>query len=209
MTISPDYQPGPWISDPIIILLNVQVEEWGSKPSYFIPKELSYWLHNGTVLNGVVLVGSLLLWWTPWPKATWDERVYLAYVSQSIEGRQGRRNSNLAGSRLVQKPWSKILLSSSLLVAYSVCFLIEFRTTSWAVVSPTCWATPCQSLTKKTSYRLAYSPVWWRDFLKWGSLLSNDSSLCQVAIKLAISEVLLEFFQALSYGSFFAGELVV
>jgi hypothetical protein len=43
------------------------------------------------------------------------------------------------------------------------------------------WALPCQSLIKKMTYSL----ILWRHFLSWGSLLSDNSSFCQVGIKLA------------------------
>lgn len=32
------------------------------------------------------------------------------------------------------------------------------------------WAFPHQSLINKMSHRLAYRPIWWRQFLSWGSL---------------------------------------
>lgn len=34
-------------------------------------------------------------------------------------------------------------------------------------------------------YRLAYNPILWRHFLSWRLLLSDDSNLCQVYLKLA------------------------
>ena len=42
-----------------------------------------------------------------------------------------------------------------------------------------------QSLIKKMPYSFGYSPTLWRHFLNWGSLLSDDSRLCQTGIKLA------------------------
>jgi hypothetical protein len=45
-----------------------------------------------------------------------------------------------------------------------------------------------KSLIKKTPYRLAYSPIIWEHFLNWGSLLSDDFSLCQVDIKLSSTD---------------------
>lgn len=44
---------------------------------------------------------------------------------------------------------------------------------------------PHPVVTKKISHRLAYSPVSWRHFLSQGSLLSNESSLHQIDMKLA------------------------
>ena len=46
------------------------------------------------------------------------------------------------------------------------------------------WALPHQSLIKESPYRTAYSLITWRHFLHWGSLVSDDSSLCQADIKL-------------------------
>ena len=54
------------------------------------------------------------------------------------------------------------------------------------MVPPTVrWAIPHQLLTNKMLYRLAYNPVIRRHFLKQGALLSDDSTLYQVDIKLA------------------------
>jgi hypothetical protein len=47
------------------------------------------------------------------------------------------------------------------------------------------WALTLQSVNKKMPYRLAYSQTFWRQFLKKGSLFSNDFSLCQVDVKLS------------------------
>ena len=49
-----------------------------------------------------------------------------------------------------------------------------------------------QSLIKKMPYKHAYSQVLWRHFLNGGSLLSVNSSLCQVDRKLATTLVMIE-----------------
>lgn len=41
------------------------------------------------------------------------------------------------------------------------------------------------SITKKLLYRLAHSLSWWRHFLNWHFLLSNDNCLCQVDTNLS------------------------
>jgi hypothetical protein len=46
------------------------------------------------------------------------------------------------------------------------------------------WALPHQSLVEQMSYRFAYSLILWRHFLSWDFLLSDNSNLCQVDIKL-------------------------
>ena len=63
------------------------------------------------------------------------------------------------------------------LLAYSSCFPIEPRTTSpgWYQIDG---SLPHQSLIKKIPYMPVYSLR--RHFLSWVSLLSDDSSLCQV-----------------------------
>jgi hypothetical protein len=63
---------------------------------------------------------------------------------------------------------------------------IEPRTTSPGMAPLTTGLTlPYQSLIKKMTYGLAYNLTEWRHFLSGGSLFQNDSSLCQVDIKLA------------------------
>lgn len=70
------------------------------------------------------------------------------------------------------------------LLACSACILIEPRTTNLEWYHPQCTAPPHQSPIKKMLYRLAYSPVSWRQFLNWDSFLSDEDSLCQVDRKL-------------------------
>jgi hypothetical protein len=47
------------------------------------------------------------------------------------------------------------------------------------------WTFPHQSLIKEMPYSLSYSPILLKYFLNWASFLSDDSSLCQVDLKLA------------------------
>ena len=72
------------------------------------------------------------------------------------------------------------------LLACSVFFLIEPRTNSPGLVPPTMgWALRPWSLRKGPT---GLPAAWFHRrgiFLSWGSLLSDDSSLCQVDIKLA------------------------
>ena len=100
----------------------------------------------------------------------------------TIHHRRDRdRNLSRAGTwsqEFMQRPWS-MLLTGLLLMAYSACFLIEPRTTAqgcphtrWVGASPI-------SLWLRQYCRLACSPILWRHFLKWGSLFSDDFSLCQ------------------------------
>jgi hypothetical protein len=110
---------------------------------------------------------------------------------QSHEGRNS--HSRKMEEELMQRAW-KVMLNDLVLIACSACFLIEPRTTSSGMAIPTMgWALPCQSLVKKMPYRLAYGPVLWRQFLKGGSFLSDDLSLCQVDIKPTNKEGILKF----------------
>ena len=97
------------------------------------------------------------------------------------------RNLSRAGTwrqDLMQRPW-RGLLPGLLIMICSVCSLTQPRTTSLGMQPHTmAWVLTHQSLIKKMSYRLAYSPILRRHyFLNGGSLLSDDSSLGQVAIK--------------------------
>jgi hypothetical protein len=75
-----------------------------------------------------------------------------------------------------------VLLIRLPIMAYSTCFLIEPRITKPGMPPPTInWVLPHQSLIKKTPY----SWILLRHFLKGGSFLPNNSSLCQIALKLA------------------------
>ena len=90
------------------------------------------------------------------------EETYLAYTSISlfiIKGYQGR---NLEAGA------DAVAMEEHYLLACSACFLIEPRTNSPGMIPP-------QPNPKKMLYSLAYSPVIWRHFLTWGSLLSDDS----------------------------------
>ena len=74
------------------------------------------------------------------------------------------RNSNRAGTwrpELMQRPW-RVLLSGLVIMACSVCFLIEPRTTRPGMAPPTIdWTLSHQSLKK-----ISYSWVLWKILLK-------------------------------------------
>ena len=83
------------------------------------------------------------------------------------------------GQEVMQRPWRE-LLTGLLLVACSARFLLETRTTSPGVATPTMvWALPHIALIEKMPYRLTYNLILWRHFLSEGSPLSDDSSLSQ------------------------------
>jgi hypothetical protein len=69
-------------------------------------------------------------------------------------------------------PWMS--MDGLLPLACSACFLIEPKTTSTEMVPPT--MDPSPLITEK----MPYSWISWRHFLKGGSFLCDNSSLCQV-----------------------------
>jgi hypothetical protein len=83
----------------------------------------------------------------------------------------------------MQRPW-RMLLTGLHLMACSVCFLIEPRTTSPQMAPSTRgWALPHQSLIQKKKKCL--TAACYGALFNLGSLLSDNVSLCQVDIKLA------------------------
>lgn len=102
---------------------------------------------------------------TPWTKATWEERIYLAYIpSQSSDGGQDL-NSSPAGTwrkEVIQRPW--VLLTSLLMALLS---LHSSRTQGHLprVAPPTMgWAIPHPSLIKKT---FASKDTWTKGYTVW------------------------------------------
>jgi hypothetical protein len=93
------------------------------------------------------------------------------------EVRTGTHTGQELGGRSWCRGHGRVLLTGLLPLACSACFLIEPRTTSPGLAPPTMgWALPSWSLIKKTPY----SCISWRHFLKGGSFLCGNSSLCQV-----------------------------
>ena len=77
-----------------------------------------------------------------------------------------------------------MLLTGLLLMTCSAIFLIEPNQprvgTTHNGLGP-----PLPITIETVPSRLAFSLILWRCFLRWDSLLSDDSSLCQVDIKLS------------------------
>jgi hypothetical protein len=92
-------------------------------------------------------------------KAIW-ERVYLAYTSTSLFITEGSQDRNL------QLGADAEAMEGCCFIACSAHFLIEPRTPSPGVTpSSIHWVLSHQSLTKKMPYRLACSPILWKQFL--------------------------------------------
>jgi hypothetical protein len=136
----------------------------------------------------------LELFWqveTSWPKASSKGKCFFGLCFWVII-HQGK----MIGQKLKQdrkgRSWCRghgeMLLTSLLLMACSAHSLIEPRTTSPRMAPSTIgWALLHESLIKK----IPYNWVLWGLFflsLNWDSLLSDDSSLCQINIKLARTE---------------------
>ena len=90
------------------------------------------------------------------------------------------RNSNREGTwrqELITEVMEECCLVVCSSIACPACFLIEPRggTTSNGLGPPL----------SITSYEMSYSQILWRHFLSRGSLLSDNSRLCQVDIKLS------------------------
>ena len=113
----------------------------------------------------------LMLW--GWSLSSWETSILLFFIEENQAGawRQG----------LMQRPWR---CATHWFIPYGLLSLISYRSqdhhTPVMETPRTDCVLPHQSLIKKISYR----QILWRYFLNWGSLLSDDSSLCHVDIKL-------------------------
>lgn len=108
--------------------------------------ELSKILYKWVIVSLPIILGFLLLWWSPWPKKQFGEdRVYLAhtFISPfSLEGNQ-YRSSNRQEPR--GKSWvrghEKVLLIGLLIMSFLACFLTKQKPRGAVVqnelVSPT------------------------------------------------------------------------
>lgn len=86
--------------------------------------------------------------------------------------------------------WRDAAYCLVLSIPYSAYFLIEPRNTRPGMTTPTMgWGLLHHSLIKKTFCQLDYSQILWSHFLSWGSLLSQDSSLCQIDIKVVSTAI--------------------
>ena len=107
------------------------------------------------------------------------------YLHSTVHIRIGTQTRQKAGGRSWCRSHGGVLLTGLLLEPYSACFLIEPRPTKPGMALPTMGlAHPHQILIIKMPYRLVYSRILWKHLLGWGFLLFDDSSLCQVDIKL-------------------------
>ena len=137
-------------------------------------KGLSSW---STVLVRVSIPAK-----TSWQEASWGGKGLFGLHFHAAVHHQGSQdwNSSRSGSRSWCRGHGGMWLTGLLPLACSACFLIEPKTTSLGWHHPQ-WALPPWSLIEKTPYRW----ISWRHFLKRGSFLCDNSSLCQVDTKVA------------------------
>jgi hypothetical protein len=102
-----------------------------------------------------------------------------------VKGSQGRTSCRAGTWRqeLMQRPWRG---AAFWLASHGLLNLLSYRTQDPQHRGGTTHSGlgPPTLITKKMLY-IAYGLMLWRHFLSWGSLLSDNSSLCQVDIKLA------------------------
>ena len=141
---------------------------------------------------GVTLISTcsvlLLLWWNTPIKATWGGKglfglhFHITVHHQRKSGQELKQDRNLETGADAESV-EGCDLTGLLLAACSACFLVEPKTTSPRMASPTMGqAFPHPTSIKKMFYRLAFIL---RHFLEWGTLLFSDSSLCHIYIKLS------------------------
>ena len=114
-----------------------------------------------------------------------EQQVYFVYTSSSLLITQGSQGKNSIRVRLCSRIWLRgpgELLFTGFLFACSTGIFREYRTTSPEVPPPTIDCVLLhQSLIEKMTNRLSYSQILWKNFLNWGSLLSDDSSCVKVS----------------------------
>ena len=151
-------------------------------PSVFTTSLLSHPIPSLEKKKETNVLGFVFLHKTLWPR-TKLRGMCSAYTSTLLFITKGsqHRNSNRAGTwrqEQIQRPWRDVTywpVSPGLLS----CFLIEPRTTSPRMAPPTMDPFHPWSIIEKTPYKR----ILWRHFLKGGSFLYNNFSLCQVDTK--------------------------
>lgn len=112
-----------------------------------------------------------LLWWKPMIKNKLERKGFISLVLHFKE----TNNSSLRKVRATnwrQKQMQRHWLGLTYwLVPHGLVRLIYNRVQDHVIVT-------------KMLYSISYNHVLWRHFLKWGSILSSDSSFCQTDIKL-------------------------
>jgi hypothetical protein len=113
-------------------------------------------------------------------KQVGEERFYSSYTSTLLYITKGSQDWNHTGQEPGGRRWCRghggMFLTDLFPLACSACFLIEPRTSPGMAPPTMVWALSPRSLIEKMSY----SWISWRHFLKGGSFLWNNFSLCQV-----------------------------
>lgn len=106
------------------------------------------------------------------------------YISYYMKGSQGRNSRQKFGNRNWSRSHRATVLIGLILLACPVCFLIAHWTIHpWVAPSTMSWALPHQYCPKNCPLVCSQKHLV-EVFLNWGFLFTNDSSLCQVEIKL-------------------------
>lgn len=110
-------------------------------------------------------------------------RDYLGYMSWSrmtFEGSQGKNSKQEPGRRNWNRSHREALFTDLLSECCSAYFLIKPKTNFSGVALPLmAWILQYLSLIKEMLlFRLASRLIWWRHFLNWDFLFSEDPSLC-------------------------------
>ena len=136
-------------------------------------------------------------------KSPWQlgkERVSLVYVSWITvhwgEAKAGTQIRKEPGGRSCCRAHGRVLLAALLPMACLDSSLTEPVVSSGMAPLTMGWTLPHEPLIKKICYRLTCSSILWKQFLNWGSVLSDGSSLWQINIKLS-STVTVCFWQSL------------
>lgn len=130
-----------------------------------------------------------MLWWNSMTKAAWEGKGLFSLCFCIILHHWRKSGQEVKQGRNWCKSHGEVRPAGLFLMACSAFFLIEPRTTSPEVSMVSVLTN--QSVIKKIYHRLAHHKILWRPFDIGGSLLFNDSSLCQPDIKVASTYFLL------------------
>lgn len=108
-------------------------------------------------------------------------KVYIAFQlllhHEIIQGRYSKQEPE-------GKDWNRgyrdALLTNLLFMICSDFSLIQLKTTCSEICHPQWSETSDNSITRKCSHRFVHRPIWWEQFLIWGSFFPHGNRLCPV-----------------------------
>ena len=142
--------------------------------------------------------GLLLLWWNTRTKSKLgrDKHLFGVHIYIRVPSLKEVRTGTQTGQEPGGSNWCRgreeRLPTGLFLTACSSCFFFLFRTQDHQPRGGTSHIGqgPHTSITDK---KMPYNTILWKYFLKWGFLLSDDASLCQVNRKLSNTTTVLYF----------------